>query len=36
MIRFYSGLLDKYPLITKCITSGFMFSLGDWLTQTCK
>lgn len=32
----YSRLLASYPVTTKCITSGFMFSLGDVLTQKCK
>lgn len=31
----YSRLLANYPLTTKCVTSGFMFSLGDALTQKC-
>lgn len=32
----YSRLLANYPLTTKCITSGFMFSLGDAITQKGK
>jgi len=35
MARAYKQLLEKYPLTTKCTTSGALFSLGDVLTQVC-
>lgn len=33
MFKVYNGLLEKYPLSTKAITSGGLFSIGDALTQ---
>ncbi len=36
MLRVYNSLLEKYPIATKCFTSGFLFSLGDVFTQLCK
>lgn len=29
----YSRLLNSYPLPTKCVTSGLIFSAGDIITQ---
>jgi hypothetical protein len=29
----YSRLLDKHPIITKAVSSGLLFSLGDAITQ---
>lgn len=34
-MQLYNKLLDKYPLLTKSITSGIVFSAGDAITQTC-
>lgn len=36
MFAFYSRLLDKYPIVTKAITSGTLFSLGDVVSQKGK
>jgi hypothetical protein len=36
MFAFYSRLLDKYPIVTKVITSGTLFSLGDVVSQKGK
>lgn len=33
MFQQYTRLLDKYPLMTKMLTSGILFSLGDAITQ---
>ena len=33
MMKVYNGWLEKYPIRTKAITSGGLFSLGDYLTQ---
>jgi len=33
MFKFYNGLLEKYPIGTKSLTSGSLFSVGDALTQ---
>jgi hypothetical protein len=33
---FYSNLLKTYPLTTKSITSGILFSIGDAVTQSGK
>ena len=33
MFRWYNGMLHKYPLPTKMITSGFLFGLGDVICQ---
>ncbi len=33
IMKFYNSLLKKYPIRTKAITSGTLFSLGDALTQ---
>ena len=33
MIAAYSRLLDRFPLTTKSLTSGLLFSLGDIVTQ---
>jgi protein Mpv17 len=35
MLRLYNSLLEKHPMTTKCLTSGFLFSLGDIFTQMC-
>ena len=35
MARMYNQLLEKYPIPTKTLTSGTLFSLGDALTQLC-
>lgn len=29
----YSSLLDKRPLVTKSVSAGILFSLGDAVTQ---
>ena len=34
ILNWYSNCLVKNPLVTKCITTGFLFGLGDFLTQT--
>ena len=31
----YSRMLEKYPITTKVITSGILFSVGDAITQKC-
>lgn len=31
----YNKLLHKYPITTKLLTSGFLFSLGDAVSQIC-
>ncbi|KAL4504130.1 hypothetical protein ABPG72_020968 [Tetrahymena utriculariae] len=33
LFKAYNDLLTKYPLTTKCVTSGFMFGLGDAICQ---
>lgn len=33
MSKFYAHILEKYPLPTKTLTSGSLFSIGDALTQ---
>ena len=33
MARVYNQLLERYPIPTKTLTSGTIFSLGDSLTQ---
>lgn len=33
LLQWYSSMLDKYPLLTKGITSGFIAGLGDVLCQ---
>lgn len=33
MFQIYTRLLDKYPLMTKMLTSGVLFSFGDVITQ---
>lgn len=33
MFQKYTRLLDKYPLMTKMLTSGVLFSFGDAITQ---
>jgi hypothetical protein len=33
MFSAYTRMLDKYPLMTKMLTSGVLFSLGDAITQ---
>lgn len=35
MFSLYSRFLDKFPILTKCVTSGVLFSLGDVVTQKC-
>ena len=32
-MKLYNSLLEKYPIRTKAVTSGSLFSLGDALTQ---
>jgi hypothetical protein len=34
MFAAYNRLLTKYPILTKMVTSGTLFSLGDYITQT--
>ncbi len=34
MFAFYNRLLSKHPILTKMVTSGTLFSLGDYITQT--
>lgn len=34
MFAAYSRLLNKHPILTKMVTSGTLFSLGDIITQT--
>jgi hypothetical protein len=34
MFATYSRLLAAYPLPTKMVTSGTLFSIGDYITQT--
>lgn len=36
MFSAYTRLLDKYPLLTKMLTSGVLFSFGDAITQVGK
>jgi hypothetical protein len=33
MFSAYNRLLEKYPILTKMLTSGTLFSLGDIITQ---
>jgi len=33
MFSKYNYFLNTYPIITKSLTSGFLFGLGDFLTQ---
>jgi hypothetical protein len=33
MARIYNQFLERYPIPTKCLTSGALFSIGDALTQ---
>jgi hypothetical protein len=33
MFAAYTRLLEKYPLLTKMVTSGVLFSFGDAITQ---
>ena len=33
MISAYSRLLDRHPVVTKCVTSGILFSFGDVVSQ---
>lgn len=35
MLFTYNKLLHKYPITTKLLTSGFLFSLGDAVSQIC-
>lgn len=36
MFSAYTRILNKYPLLTKMITSGVLFSFGDAITQVGK
>ena len=33
MFAGYSRLLDRFPILTKCVTAGLLFSLGDITSQ---
>lgn len=36
MFAAYSRLLDRFPVVTKCVTAGVLFSLGDVVSQVGK
>jgi len=36
MIKFYSALLEKRPIVTKTLTGGILSFVGDVITQLCK